>query len=192
MAQDAGIEFDYDDPATFDRELARLQAETDVPESADGQVVTGTVIGTTGDESAVEFMGRRFRIADKIGLMPLLKFSAHAEMKTTDPKALGAMYAMLRDCIHPGTPGCGECKDCKAGDEEKCASYDAGDWHAFEDHAMTTKADAEDLLDVITHTMELISGRPTGPPSASSSGRRAISDRSTARSSGRRRAGSKR
>lgn len=190
MSQDAGIEIDYDDPGSLDRELARLQSGTSGPESpAAPAVVAGTVID---QRDTIEFMGRRFRIADRIGLMPLLKFSAHADLTTSDPRALGAMYAMLRDCIHPGSPGCGECAACTAGDEARCKDYDAGDWRAFEDHAIEAKADADDLLDVITRTVELISGRPTAPPSPSSPGRRAISAGSTARSSARRARGSRR
>jgi hypothetical protein len=185
VSQDAGIEIDYDDPAALDRELARLQAGAAAgPDTAGEPAVTvGTVIDQRG---TIEFMGERFRVADRIGLMPLLKFSAHADMSTSDPRALGAMYAMLRDCIHPGSAGCGQCAACQAGDEERCKSYDPGDWRRFEEHAIDTKAEAEDLLDVITRAIEVISGRPTGPRSGSSPGPRAISGGSTARSSSRR------
>jgi hypothetical protein len=101
------------------------------------------------------------------------------------------MYAMLRDCIHPGTPACGKCEKCETGDETSCADFDPGDWGRFENHAMDKRADAEDLMDVITRTMELLAGRPTGPSSGSSPGRRPISAGSTARSSARRRGGSR-
>jgi hypothetical protein len=100
--------------------------------------------------------------------MPMLKFSAYADMEVQDPRALGAMYAMLKDCIVP---------------EE---------WRAFEDHAIDTQADADDLLDVITQGMQIIAGRPTEPPAASSPGQRAISGGSTASSSARRARGSRR
>jgi hypothetical protein len=105
---------------------------------------------------------------------------------------MAAMYAMIRDCLHPGTPACGTCATCKAGDEDDCAAYDPGDWAAFERHAIDTRADADDLLDVITRTLELLAGRPTGPSSPSSGGRRTISAGSTARSSARRGRGSRR
>lgn len=192
MSQDAGIEVNYDDPDSLDRELARLQAEAaaPAPESpGEPATVAGTVIDQRG---TIEFMGERFRIADKIGLMPLLKFSAHADMATSDPRALGAMYAMLRDCIHGGSPGCGQCAACRDGDETRCKSYDPGDWRRFEEHAIDTKAEADDLLDVITKAIEVISGRPTEPRSGSSPGPRAISAGSTARSSSRRGRGSRR
>jgi hypothetical protein len=162
-------------------------------------------------------MGERFRIADKTGLMPMLKFSASAELSTADSGALAAMYAMLKDCIHPGHPGCGDCLFCdpdpcgqcracqqaavneeepaclrNPADETRCAEYDPGDWRRFEQHAIDTRAGADELLDVITKAIELIAGRPTEPPSASSPGRRSIRDASMARSSARRGGGSRR
>lgn len=218
MSQDAGIEIDYD------AELARLQrlSGTMPPDEAGPgddtpvQVIDGTVVD---DERMVTLKDRKFRIADKIGAMPLLKFSMYADMSVQDPKAMAAMYAMLRDCIHPGVPGCGTCEKCapeRCGkcsaclrvergadsdaspctvnepDQTQCADYDPGDWKIFEEHAIDTRADADDLMDVISQTTELISGRPTRQPSSSSGGRRAISGGSTARSSGRRGRGSKR
>ena len=184
--EDAGLDID------FDREMAALQgavAGVGPPPAAAEVVVAGTVV--TSDRT-VEFLGRNFRIAEKVGLMPMLKFSAHAELRTTDPGAMAAMYEMIRDCIYSGNPGCGECASCKADDEEACAQYDPGDWNEFERHAIDTKAEADDLLDVITKTIELISGRPTEPPSSSSPGRRSTRDASMARSSARGRRGSRR
>lgn len=218
--QDAGIEIDYD------AELARLQllsgtmqdknADPGAGDDARAQVIEGSVL----DESRmVTLKDRKFRIADKIGAMPLLKFSMYADMSVQDSKAMAAMYAMLRDCIHPGTPGCGKCATCapercgecaaclrvedgadpeaspctvNEADQTLCKDYDPGDWKIFEEHAIDTRADAEELLDVIAQTTELISGRPTERPASSSGGRRAISGGSTGRSSGRRAKGSRR
>jgi len=174
--------------AKVDRELALVQAQA---AKADGAEIEGTVT-EPDDGSTVEFMGERFRIADKVGLMPLLKFASASSMSTDDPRALAAVYEMLQDCIHPGTPGCGSCAACKDDREADCKSYDAGDWLAFERHATETKADADDLLDVITKVMAVISGRPTRQPSGSSAGRRVTARGSTANSSGRRGKGSRR
>jgi hypothetical protein len=159
---DAGLDIDFD----ADQELAAIQGTVAgieplpaVPAVTDGKVVKAPVI---------TLLGKDFRIADKVGLMPLLKFAAFSDMSTQDSRALGAMYAMLRDCIHPD------------------------DWRAFEDHATDTKADADDLLDVITKAIEAIAGRPTAPSPGSSPGRRTISGGSTGTSSGRRGRASKR
>ena len=221
MSQDAGIDID------MDAELARLQARETARAAAEAEsaepgagakVITGQVVD---DSRTVEFLGRRFRVADKIGVMPLLKFAQYADVSITDLRGLAAMYAMLRDCIHPGSPGCGECKSCapprcrecrncklvaeaenksedgldcqeNPPDMTRCSQYDPGDWKAFEDHAMETRADADDLFQVITDVTELIAGRPTRQLSGSSRGQRAISGGSTGRSSGRRAKGSRR
>jgi hypothetical protein len=221
MAQDAGLDTDLDaeqgiSPA-MDRELARIQgaAAKVVPGTAETVTPISNGNGKARPAQMVEFMGRQFRVADKIGLMPLLKFSAFADVATNDPRALGAMYAMLRDCIHPGSPGCGkcescdpepcgECQGCTAPDadadwctrntpnERACAEFDAGDWAAFEDHAMATRAEAEELFDVITKVMELIAGRPTKPSGSSSPGPRRTSGGSTGSASSRRAKASRR
>jgi hypothetical protein len=162
--------------------------------------VQGTVAGVrpelvpdhTDGTKSIDFMDKKFRIASSIGLMPLLKFSAASDMNVQDPRALAAMYTMLRDCIYPGTPACGECEACKNGEDTNCRFYDRGDWGDFEEHAMLTKAGADDLLDVVTKVIELISGRPTSPPGTSSPGRRTSSAGSTGTSSGRRGKGSRR
>ena len=185
MAEDAGLDID------FDTELAEIQGAVAgvVPPPAAEVAVKGEVVT---DVRTVELLGKRFRIAPKVGLMPLLKFSAFSDMDTQDLRALSAMYAMLKDCIHPGTPACGSCEQCDAGDDGSCKAFDKGDWAAFEIWACESKADADDLLDVITKAIELIAGRPTEPPAPSSPGRRSTRDASMARSSARRGRASKR
>lgn len=123
------------DPKT-DRELAKVQRATVDPEALAVEEVEGKVVGQKKYDM-VELKGEKFRIAEEIGAMPMLKWAAASELSTDDPKALGAIYAMLKDCVL----------------EE--------DWSNFEQHAMKTKADAEALLDVITKALEVISGRPT-------------------------------
>lgn len=169
-----------------DRDLAQVQAKA---AQEDGAEIAGVV---TDDDRTIEFMGERFRVADKVGLMPMLKFAAAADMSTNDPRALSAIYSMLKDSIHSGTPACGTCATCKAGNETDCASYDEGDWGDFERHAIETKADADELLEVVTKVMEVISGRPTQQPGGSSGSQRATRRVSTGNSSGRRAKGSRR
>ena len=188
---DAGLDIDYDavdtDPASGAREFARLQAERQSREqreadTADAELaaiqgaVAASVPGTTAEPvngkavpgRTVELLGKHFRLADKVGLMPMLKFSAFADMEVQDARALAAMYAMLKDVIDPA------------------------DWRKFEDHAVDSKADADDLLTVISRAIETISGRPTKQPGPSSRGPRGISGGSTATSSARRGKGSRR
>lgn len=193
MSQDAGLDIDFDNPVPWDQELARIQAESaeelDLPAPAEVPVAEGKVVTSS---RTVELAGERFRISQAIGLMPLLKFSAHSDMQTSDPGALAAMYAMLRDCIEQGSPPCGKCAACKDGDETSCKDWDPGDWARFERHAIDVKADADELLTVISQAIELISGRPTAQPPSSSPGQRSTRGGSTARSSARARRGSRR
>jgi hypothetical protein len=185
VPKEAGLDID------FDAELAGIQGSVaGVEQPPAAEIVVADKIVTS--DRTVEFMGKRFRIAEKIGLMPLLKFSAFADVNVQDPRALGALYAMLKDCIHPGNPGCGKCADCEAGSNQACPEFDPGDWRAFEDHACESKADADELMDVVTKTIELVAGRPTQPPSPSSPGRPGTRAGSTARSSARRARGSRR
>lgn len=164
-----------------DRELAAVQAAAARQASPPAdEAKEGTVA-----LNRVTLLGRDFRIASRVGLMPLLKFASSADVDTTDPRALAAMYALLRDCIYEGTPACGECSECEAGNDTSCKSYDRGDWSAFEEHAMLSKADAEDLLDVVSKVLEIVSGRPPQPRSGSSAGPRPTQRASTGRSSGR-------
>lgn len=193
-AEEAGLDIDYDDPAAWDTALAGLQADSagvEQPAIREVEISPGQIITSA---RTVELKGARFRIAESVGLMPMLKFSAHADagMAANDPGALAAMYSMLKDCIHPGHPACGECEACEAGDEKACKDFDPGDWARFEHHAIDSKANAEELLDVIGKAMELIAGRPTEPPQPSSGGRRSTRAGSTARSSGKGRQGSRR
>jgi hypothetical protein len=167
VSEDAGLDIDFDDDAGIDAdadaELAEIQGQvTAAPAGGDAPVVAAEVNGKAVAARTVELNGKKFRLAKKVGLMPMLKFSAYADVDTQDPRALGAMYSMLKDVIDPS------------------------DWRAFEDHATDSKADAEELLDMISAALQLIAGRPTGPPRDSSPGRRAISRGSTGSSSSRR------
>lgn len=186
MPEDSELDID------FDTELATIQGQVAgvaLPAPAEVKIAPDQVVTSA---RTVEFLGERFRISSSVGLMPMLKFAQYTDMTTSDPKALAAMYALLRDCIERGNPGCGKCPSCKADDERACKDYDPGDWDRFERHAIDTKADADELLDVVTRAMELIAGRPTEPPSPSSPGRRSTRDGSMARSSARGRRGSRR
>ena len=121
MSQDAGINIDYDsEQVSWDQQLADLQRQSAAQEQAEADGEEAVAGEVADDGRTVEFMGRRFRIAEKIGAMPLLKFSMYADVSTADPRAMGAMYAMLRDCIHPGHEACGKCAACKDGRETAC------------------------------------------------------------------------
>jgi hypothetical protein len=148
---------------------ADIQASTD-------QELSGEVVNSA---RVITLAGREFRVADKVGLMPLLKFSHAANLRANDDRAFAAMYAILRDVIYEGDEPCGRCPGCKRASPEPvtrdCQIADQGDWEAFEEHATKCKADEEELLEVVTQAIKLITARPTELPSNSSAGQRKTS-----------------
>lgn len=106
-----------------------------------------------GGGRKVTLAGQEFRMSERIGLMPLLRF-AHASAKgvdSNDMQGLAAMYEVIRDCI------------------------DESEWDRFQQHAIDTKAESEELLQVVSDVIEVLSARPTGSPSGSSNGRQQTS-----------------
>lgn len=100
------------------------------------------------DWQRVEFMGQTFKMADKIGLMPLIRFAATAKQGagSDDMEGLAAMYTMIRDCIDPQ------------------------DWPRFEQHAIDQKAEADELFELVGKVLETLAARPTQRPAVSSAG----------------------
>jgi len=179
MAEEAGLDIDFD---ALEGQVVAVQRMTD-PELGSKPVPK---------VQAVTLNGRQFRLSAKVGLMPILKFAhaANSGLDTSDMRSFDALWEMLHDVIQEEIPPCGECEACAEKREDDCPFYDAGDWDAFERHATVSKADAEELLDVVADAMALITARPTGQPSDSSDSSRRATARSTARSSGRRGAAS--
>lgn len=139
--------------------------------------------GEVLSERVITLSGKDFRCADKVGLMPLLKFSHASSLRTDDERAYAAMYSILRDVIYEGDEPCGRCAGCKTVADptaRDCNTADPGDWEKFEEHATKCKADAEELLGVVSQAIKLITARPTELPSSSSSTRRRTSRNSTA------------
>lgn len=137
-------------------------------ENVELHVVDGEVTGTQPREACakcgevdcacprVEFMGSTFRISDRIGLMPLLKFAHAADsgLNSETMEGMAAQYAMIRDCI------------------------DSEDWARFERHAIDGKAGPVELDKVTADVIAMLTVRPTSPPGDSSAGRQPTSDTS--------------
>jgi hypothetical protein len=113
----------------------------------------------------VGFLGQQFRIGEKVGLMPLMRFAYHAKkgVNTDDFEGMAAMYELLKDCIHPL------------------------EWERFEQHAIEQHADGQELFEVVGEVIERLSARPTKQPGGSSSGSSRTTPSSTASSSAARR-----
>lgn len=111
----------------------------------------------------IEFLGKRFRLAENIGLMPLLMFanSAKSGMDSDDMDGMAAMYALIRDTVDQTRV--------QETDEDNKLVFDAdgdpvwtgpSDWQRFERHCVEEKADGEDLMGFIKDAMGVISARP--------------------------------
>lgn len=125
---------------TTDRELATVQLSKTGDEALAEATVEGKVVGqkewdyvTLGEGDSK----KKFRLREKVGAMAMFKWSAASELPTDDPRALGAIYALLKSLIHKE------------------------DWQEFEEYALDEDQGAEELLDVITAALEIIAGRPT-------------------------------
>jgi hypothetical protein len=113
--------------------------------------------------TTVEFYGEQFRIADRIGLMPMMRFAKAAKsgVDSNDLDGLAAMYDLLEQCL--------------ADDE----------WPRFEKHADRHRADGDELMEIVSKVFEVLSERPTQRPSDSSDGPSTTTSSSTAGSSSR-------
>lgn len=122
--------------------------------------------------------GRFFRMSDRIGLMPLLRFasSARGGVDQKDPRALIALYDMIGDCIDQERPqrivvdpATGQTKVDEFGQP---VYEDAGpsQWDEFQDYATEVKADEEDLMELVGTVIERLASRPKSPPGNSPDG----------------------
>lgn len=109
----------------------------------------------------VELAGEEFRVAERVGSMPLMRFAklAKSGVRESQMEGLVAMYDLLHDCI------------------------DESDWDRFMDHATEVRADGKELLGVVRQAIAAVAGRPTRRSSDSSDGPRTIEPSSTGDSS---------
>jgi hypothetical protein len=96
----------------------------------------------------IAWMGSSFKVADKIGILPLMEFARAAEdgMDTTDMHALVTMYDMLQQCI------------------------DETDWSRWKQHALKVNTGPDEVFDVVKLSLEALTRRPTQRPFVSSDG----------------------
>lgn len=119
------------------------------------------------DANSLEFLGRRFRLAESIGLMALLKFahSAKSGLSSDDMEGLSAMYLLIRSCLDRTQI---QAKNPKTGEPQFDPSgapvWDGpSQWDLFEAHAIDMNADGDDLSDLINRAIQVISSRPPKP-----------------------------
>lgn len=143
-------------PAEDENALVQLQlAGSDKDARAKGKPVAFMRDGS----KYAEYDKAEYRLADEIGIVPLMRWAAAADLSTDDTGAMGAMWAILQDLI------------------------DAKDFPAWVKHATRNKANAEEVLDFVNVCMEAITGNPTERPASSSDTEQSTSPASTETSS---------
>lgn len=120
---------------------------------AEARALQGLSEGVPVD-GRVTVLGHSYKVAEKVGLMPLLKFAHAADqgIDSQDIEGLNAIYEMLNDCIHPD------------------------EWDRFQKEMTAAKAFVDDLLPVVQQAIQIISARPTGEPSDSSTSSESTTD----------------
>jgi hypothetical protein len=193
-----------DDPATppgftpLHDGIPRPAEESGEPST---QSVQGAVEGAPvlDETNSVEFMGERFRLADRVGLMPLLRFAnaSKAGLDSDDFEGMAAMYAMIRGVIHrppllepakvETPPGSGNWIDNPhAGEVQRDANgkrlYDETEWQRFQEFAEDESAEGDELMKFVGDVMGVIAARPrqrravsSGPSPATSQSSRGSS-----------------
>jgi hypothetical protein len=129
--------------------------------------------------STVEFRGETYRVAETIGLAPLIRFGKLAKMgsDSADMTALAVMYDVLDQCFAATCGACGSWDQAALltkDDASKCCpkrDVVTAEFDRFMDNATAGRWDHEEILEVVGKVMEVLAERPTGRPSASSAGR---------------------
>lgn len=106
----------------------------------------------------VQALGAKFKVAEKVGLAPLMRFAKVAQVGTDSMslEGLAAMYDLLGNCF-----------------------LDTAEFERFLNLATEQRAGSDELFDVVKTMIEAISARPTGQPTASSDGLRITNGKSS-------------
>lgn len=173
---------------TWDEQV-RLRAVPTPPDfvAADTGTVQSAVEGAPESRDGyLDFLGEPFRLAERVGMMPLLAFANASKqgLDSDDMEGMAAMYALIRDVIDQSRvqktdPETGE----PAVDGAGAPVYEGpSEWQRFERFCMEQQAEGEELMEFIGRAMGVIAARPRK--------RRGISSSSSPRTSPSSRAGS--
>lgn len=153
-------------------EMQRLRSVPPPPDftPAEPEHTTGTVQAAvegapqTDDDGRLEFLGTRFRLAERVGMMPLLAFANASKngLDSDDMEGMAAMYALIRDVIDQTRvqkvdPETGEPQFDGAGEP---VWEGPSEWQRFERFCMEQQAEGEELMEFIGRAMGVIAARP--------------------------------
>lgn len=136
-----------------------------MPDRPTTQSVQSSVEGAVqvDDDSCLEFLGKRFRLAERVGLMPMLAFAASAKkgLDSDDMEGLAAMYALIRDCLDQHRPLAYDEDGKQIFEPDGSPRFDgASEWQKFEAHCYAEQADGEELMEFIGRAMSVLAARP--------------------------------
>jgi hypothetical protein len=101
---------------------------------------------TDGGFLTVPLGDEEFRLAEDVGIMPLMEWAASSDVDVASADGLRAVYYVLQDAVHED------------------------EWAKFRRYARENKTSAEDLLDFANAALEALAGRPTEESTGSSTG----------------------
>ena len=124
---------------------ARVARETRA-KAGKGKQLTAPYIIKNKDDKEAEPFSQEFRLADDVGIMPLMEWAAASDQDVTSANGLRAVFYVLQDAVH----------------EEE--------WAEFRRFSREHKATAEETLEFANSALEARAGRPTEAASGSSDG----------------------
>jgi hypothetical protein len=137
------------------------------------------------DFDSVEFFGQKFRLAERVGIMPMLAFGNASKrgLDSDDMEGLAAMYSLIRSVIH--RPALTDEHGQRQVDVNGKALRDESEWTRFAELAEDELAEGEDVMEFVNRAMEVMSARPRRRREISSGTSPTTSEKSKAVSSSR-------
>lgn len=135
------------------------------------------------DGDYLTFFDEKFRLADRVGIMPMLAFGMASKqgLDSDDMEGLAALYSLIRSVIH--RPPLLDDEGARVRDANGKALRNEAEWDRFQALAEDEQAEGEDLMEFVNKAMEVMSARPRKPRAVSSATSRTTSGNSRAGSS---------
>jgi hypothetical protein len=161
---------------SYEPPIARQVGETPEFTTHTAQAAAEGVVLTDGDY--LDFFGEKFRLADRVGLMPMIHFgfASNQGLDSDDMEGLAAMYKLIRSVIH--RPALVDDEGNRLRDANGKILRDESEWERFQQVAEDELAEGEDVMGFVNKAMEIMSARPRKPRSVSSGSSRPISETS--------------
>jgi hypothetical protein len=120
---------------TGDTRAATSQLKTADQSARTGKDTRASVVKE--GQLSVPLRKREFRLAEDVGIMPLMEWAAASDRDVASADGLRAVFYVLQDAVHED------------------------DWAEFRKFAREEKVDAGELLEFANAALEALAGRPT-------------------------------